>query len=396
MSFFKRLFSSDYRAAVNAEAAGDLDLAAERYAMAGNHEQAVRMHLARAARAETAIAEIAALREAIHWVAPDGPQRKQVAGALGKALLIRAQSEGIATGRDRDRVSEAAKLLVEAEMWAKAGEAWEAIGNDQEAINAYSQGGLVERLEKVLARDTDRTRRSRELRDSFADYEMHLASGNRDRARDELRDCIEAAENKGDYRRLLDELESKLITGGKVTLRPRRGDDVVLCGGSPITMGRDALCDLVLRSGGVSRRHAEVTVGRGQSRFELADAGSRNGTLVGGMPIAGAVPLVDRGSFALGEAYTIDYEVDGEALRLRVTSGLEKGTVLIAADDGEAIDLGGVGYPLTLQFRNGRPILSRANDEVRMLLNGELLAHGVCQLIHGDVLSVDGVELEVP
>ena len=47
----RRMFSADYRAAVAAEAAGDVELAAERYALAGEYAGAVRMHLARAARA---------------------------------------------------------------------------------------------------------------------------------------------------------------------------------------------------------------------------------------------------------------------------------------------------------------------------------------------------------
>ena len=55
VSFLRRMFSADYRAAVAAEAAGNVDLAAERYALAGEHEGAVRMHLARAARAGTAL-----------------------------------------------------------------------------------------------------------------------------------------------------------------------------------------------------------------------------------------------------------------------------------------------------------------------------------------------------
>ena len=64
MTFFRRVFSADYRAAVAAEAAGNVDLAAERYALAGENEGAVRMHLARAARAGSRLAEIGALRDA--------------------------------------------------------------------------------------------------------------------------------------------------------------------------------------------------------------------------------------------------------------------------------------------------------------------------------------------
>src|SRR5262249_46482278 len=70
--FFRKVFSADYRAAVAAEAAGNVDLAAERYALAGEHAGAVRMHLARAARAPTRQAELGALRDAMRW-AGDAP-----------------------------------------------------------------------------------------------------------------------------------------------------------------------------------------------------------------------------------------------------------------------------------------------------------------------------------
>ena len=42
MSFLRRMFSSDYRQAIAAEAAGNVDLAAERYGLAG--ENAVLVH----------------------------------------------------------------------------------------------------------------------------------------------------------------------------------------------------------------------------------------------------------------------------------------------------------------------------------------------------------------
>ncbi len=60
MSFLRRMTSADYRAAVAAEAAGNVELAAEKYALAGELDGAVRMHLARAARAGNRLTEIGA------------------------------------------------------------------------------------------------------------------------------------------------------------------------------------------------------------------------------------------------------------------------------------------------------------------------------------------------
>ncbi|HTM19458.1 MAG TPA: hypothetical protein VL172_03090, partial [Kofleriaceae bacterium] len=101
MGFFKRLFSADYRAAVAAEAAGDLELAAERYALAGYHDAAARMHMARAERAASHAEKVTALRDALHWASEDGDLRRPAARTLGEALLARARAEGVATERDR-------------------------------------------------------------------------------------------------------------------------------------------------------------------------------------------------------------------------------------------------------------------------------------------------------
>src|SRR5437870_4399925 len=119
--------SADYRAAVAAEAAGNVDLAAEKYALAGELDGAVRMHLARAARAPTRIAELAALRDAMRWAGEEPALKRRAAAALGRALWEATKAEGIATERDRNKVREAAELLVAGDDHATAGEALEAI-----------------------------------------------------------------------------------------------------------------------------------------------------------------------------------------------------------------------------------------------------------------------------
>src|SRR5262249_40576916 len=171
VSFFRRVFSADYRAAVQAEAAGNVDLAAERYALAGEHAGAVRMHIARAARAATRQAEIGALRDAMRWAGEDPALKKQAAKALGRALWENAKAEGIATERDRGKVREAADLLVIGEDHQAAGEALESIGDLQGAAQAYSAGGHVEKMERVLIADDTAHDRAREEADAFAGYE---------------------------------------------------------------------------------------------------------------------------------------------------------------------------------------------------------------------------------
>ncbi|MCG8417018.1 MAG: FHA domain-containing protein [Proteobacteria bacterium] len=400
MSFLKRLFSADYRAAVSAEAAGQLDQAAERYVLAGEHAEAARVHLARAERAESRVAEIAALRDALHWAGNDAELRQSIQGKLGRALLARLRAEGVATQRDKDRVRESAQLLLAGGDFQSAGEAFESIDDTQSAAAAYSEGGLVDRMEAVLGKDEERIGKERALRESYADYQMHLRIGERDKAVAELRKCVEFAEQKGEYRRLLDQLESRLITAGVVAVGRRQGARVSVFAGDTAVLGRDPLCELPLRSTGVSRRHAEITVAKKDTkpRFHLVDTGSKNGTTIAGMPLAGAIPMVESGQFSLGDHCAIEYAVSGEPaqLSLHVVEGMDRDRWLIAGGMGERLDLSEVfGVPLAIEFRRGRPHLWCSVDGVDMRLDGESVAHGAVQLIHGDQLVIAGVELEV-
>lgn len=398
MSFFRRVFSADYRAAVAAEAAGNVDLAAERYALAGEHAGAVRMHLARAARAPTRQLELAALRDALRWAsdAIDEPElRARAARALGFALWESAKAEGIATERDRNQVREAASLLVAGGDPATAGEALERIGDHAAAATAYSTGGLVERMEAALAKDDAGQQRAREEVDAFASYQTQLRVGRRDEARAELVRAIAAATSAGDYRRLLDQLDQALLTAGRVELHRRGKPVIVACAAPKIVLGRDPLCDLVLRTGGVSRQHAEIDrTLDGSARYHLKDLDSRNGTTVGGLPLVGRVPLAGAGRFGLGDECTVDFEVDAGVLVLRVAGGLDRGHALIAGDDGARLSLAGLGLGLEVTFVRGRPHLAKGACK-EVVFDGEPLGELRVQIIRGDRIVADGDEIDV-
>ena len=388
------MFSSDYRSAVAAEAAGNVDLAAERYGLAGDHEGAVRMHLARAARAGSRVAELAALRDALRWAGEEPELRRQAAAALGRGLWDAAKAEGIATERDRARVREAADLLVIGDHHALAGEALEAIGDHLAAANAYSSGGLVERMEQALARDDDAQGKARDEADAFAGYETAMRVGRRDDARVELARAVAAASEagSGSYRRLLDQLDTALLTAGRVELRRRGRPLIVACAAPKLVLGRDQLCDLALRAGGVSRQHAEIE--RADGGFVLRDLDSRNGTSLSGLPLAGRVPLAGTGRFGLGDECAIDFERTGDVLILRVANGMDRGAALIAAEPGVRIDLAPVGTALDLVFQRGRPLLGRGACR-EVMFNDEPLGDVRVQLIRGDRVVADGDEIDL-
>jgi len=386
------MFSSDYRAAVTAEAAGNVDLAAERYGLAGEHAGAVRMHLARASRAPNRLAEINALRDAMRWAGDDPELRRRAAAALGKVLYEGAKAEGIATERDRARVREAADLLVTGDEHALAGEALETIGDHLAAANAYSAGGLVERMETALAKDDDATGKARDEKDAFAGYETSMRVGRRDDARAELVRAVAAASQLGEYRRKLDQLDTALLTAGRVELRRRGKPLIVVCAAPKLVLGRDQLCDLTLRAGGVSRQHAEIE--RVDGAFVLRDLDSRNGTSVAGLPLAGRVPLAGAGSFGLGDECSLDFELVDDRLIVRVANGIDRGVALVAGEDGQRIELTPVGSSLDIVFQRGRPLLGRGACR-EVTFNDEPLGDVRIQLIRGDRIVADGDEIDI-
>jgi hypothetical protein len=222
--------------------------------------------------------------------------------------------------------------------------------------------------------------------------------GRRDDARTELVRAIGAASAPAEYRRLLDQLDTALLTAGKVELRRRNKPLIVACAAQKLVLGRDQLCDLTLRTGGVSRQHAEISRAvepeSGQPVFQLRDLDSRNGTSLRGMPLAGRLPLKDAGRFALGDDCQIDYELVDGALILRIPSGLDRGLALIAGDDGQRLDLAPLGLGLDLVFQRGRPLLGRgAYRDVKF--NDEPLGEVRVQLIRGDRVLAGDDEIDI-
>jgi hypothetical protein len=393
VTFFKRLFSADFRRAIAAEAAGDYTEAARAYALAGEGGKVAEMHLLRAARTASPEARLQELRAAVRWADPEEPDGRAARRRIARALAAWARDSGLVGQADRQVVREAAALFAEVGDFAGAAECHELIGDELAAAEAWQRAGELEKLEAVLAREETRRKRGQRLSEAFDEYRLHLAGGERDQALEAIRTCVElAAHAEGEragYRRLLEQLEPRLLTAGQVTLRSD-GAQTVYVGQFPLVLGREATCPLVLRDAGISRQHAEVRLGDGG--FALADLGARNGTTLGGVRLeatAAALPLVGAGEIGLGELCRIGFAValDDERLELKVLSGLDRGLRVVAS--ARPLAVGGA----QLRFVDGRPRLG-APDGRPLDLNGAT-AGGAVQLIRGDLVSVGDARLEV-
>jgi len=216
--------------------------------------------------------------------------------------------------------------------------------------------------------------------------------GRRDDARADLLRCIQNATVAGEYRRMLDQLDTSLLTAGKVELKRRGKPMIVACAAAKIVLGRDPLADLTLRAGGVSRQHAEID--RNGQAFQLRDLDSRNGTTIGGLPLVGRVPLAGIGKFGLGDECVVEFEEANGTLVLRVAGGLDRGVALIAGEEGTKLVLGPLGLGVDLVFQRGRPLLGRGTSK-HVTFNEETLGEVRVQLIRGDRIVADGDEVDV-
>ncbi|HEY0253715.1 MAG TPA: FHA domain-containing protein, partial [Kofleriaceae bacterium] len=255
---------------------------------------------------------------------------------------------------------------------------------------AYSAGGYAEKMEQALAKDDAAANLARDEADAFAGYETHMQVGRRDDARADLARALHSAAVAGEYRRMLDQLDTALLTGGRVELKRRGKQAIIACAAPKIVIGRDALCDLPLRAGGVSRQHAEID--RVGATFQLRDLDSRNGTSLAGLPLVGRVPLLGTGRFGLGDECTIEFELATGILKLEIANGLDRGVTLIAGDEGAKLQLLPLGLDIT--FVRGRPLLGRGSAK-EVTFNDEPLGDLRVQLIRGDRIVADGDEIDI-
>jgi DNA-binding winged helix-turn-helix (wHTH) protein len=77
-------------------------------------------------------------------------------------------------------------------------------------------------------------------------------------------------------------------------------DRVIVLEDGENTIGRDPQCAVWLDASGVSRRHAQIRTVAGDDAVLLQDLGSKNGTLVNGLPITGQVRLTDGAEVQIG------------------------------------------------------------------------------------------------
>lgn len=386
MSFFRRMFSRPYRRARAAEGAGDYRQAAIHYVEADLPEDAANALLFHAARVSTLEERLLAYRDALRWLPEDHPRRQEVEGQLGLAVVDDARRRGARTAEEKRRLEDAAHRLERAERPAEAANAWELLERWADAARCLEQAGEVERLETLLTLTSEDEDQARQIRRGVKDYEMAMAVGARGEARDALRSALDLDPGDRAVADLLRRLEARFPQPRRVELAVD-GRRIVGVGRLPVVLGRVG-ADVPFRGASVSRRHAELSVADGQ--VIVKDLGSRNGTLIRGVPIGGEVRLAGDTAIGLGDDVQIRATVTaGGGLHLVVDRGLDRGLVVLAGPGELALP----EAPGSLSFVEGAPTLTA--DPGAPLVLGRQKCDVPIRLLIDDEISLGPHRIEV-
>lgn len=380
----RRLFSSAYRKARRAEGKGDYREAAALYAELDMPEEAAKALLFFAARASALEERLAAYHDALRWLPEDHPQRVEVDAQIGLAVLDDAQRRGVHTSEEKRRLEDAAQRLERSDKESEAATAFELLGRTDDVARCLQKAGEVERLEALLEETSKASREARALRRYVGEYEMAMSVGARIEARAALEKALDEAPDDRAVPDLLRRLEQRWPSARRVKLRVEERE-VVFVGRDEVEVGRDA--DVVIRGTSVSRRHTSLT--REATEIVVRDLGSRNGTLLAGVPIAAELRIKGATDLGLGDDVTLRVEPVKSSMRIEVMGGLDRGQIVFVGS-------GALRMPrlaATITFPSGHPTIT-PDAGAKARLGTQSVAAPV-NLLAGDTLEIDGTVIEV-
>ena len=401
MSTLLRWFSPAYRHALQAEAEGRYIDAARAYALCGQRLKVAEMHLLEAERRGAPASVLRELHVAAHFLADRSPASQALRLRIGQ-LYLRVLKKSVLTPAERELCTEAAELLLSADDPAGAAAAYELGGDLERAAAAYEQAGEIERVELLLSVTEAKRRTVDAERHDFATYRTQLELGQRAEALAALRRYAAVAADPAEAQRLLTELRQRLLPPGQVRLRlggDVGGSETLYVGRFPLLLGRGGpgqpqAGGLPLPDLGLSREHAQIEYQADAAvpSFVLRDLGSKNGTSLGGLPIAAALPLRGEGEIGLGQQVQLRFVAAPGLLTLTVERGGARGMRTLASPLPFAL---ADGVALHFDPEDGQPrVTPTAAATGDLLLNGKRAPRQI-QLLRGDVLAAAGHRYEV-
>jgi hypothetical protein len=299
VSFFDRLLGKTREAAVaarRAELEGDLVRASRLWAEADRADEAARVTLLRGDGELDSGKRLQLYVQAVA-LAPEGHAVREIARRKRALLSLGIAREGTTSAAARLDLLEAGKELEALGEATRAAEAYALAGDLEGEARALASGGEIERLEDVLDRDRERARNERARQGGFAEVDRLLSHGRR---REALVRADALALAQPDDAAATDRaraIRAHVVSGPRVEVE-LRGKRMMLVLGDEVTLGRTEGSVLV-SSQAISRRHLVVFRSVVAGEVRVRDLGSRNGTELRGMRLAGDIPIPPEGGLEL-------------------------------------------------------------------------------------------------
>jgi pSer/pThr/pTyr-binding forkhead associated (FHA) protein len=305
---------------------------------------------------------------------------------MGLTVLAEIRADGVVGPASARRLREAGERLEAAKAYGEAATAWEMLGDGEAVVRCLKLAGDVERLERWFDVSDAQQSAERVLRARVDAHDMAMTVGARSEAWAALQEALAAAPNDPGVRDLVRRFEGRRTAETRICVA-LDGERCWVIGKDSIVLGRTG-ADLCLRGASVSRRHSELTVGR-EGLF-LADLGSRNGTLLSGVPIATRALVTGEGEVGLGDDVALRVRPDAPRVqaRLEVIRGLDLGLRAVIGPSPVALPEARV----EVYFEHGFGRVVPNGGELH--LNGQRCTAAVEVLRH-DVIEVAGRRLEV-
>jgi len=380
-SWLSRVFGSR-GAAARAEAEGRIEDAARLYLERGEAAEAVRV-LLRASETARTLEERRGYLVRAHAVAATDAQRREAQKGLALVALAESEATSPRSDDDRRRLHEAAEELEAAGLFREAARAWTLLEDREAVARTLALSGDVDALEQVTNDREAAERAGLRRRAALEGFDALWRSGDRPGALATLGAWVTTHGDDHEARDLLDRHAARLLREGRVEAE-EDGVRTLYLGRFPVTFGREA--DVVVRGASVSRRH--LAVARDAQGFTVADAGSRAGTTLDGVPLGGALPLRPGATVGLGAdlALRVDDDATAQRLTLVIDRGMDRGRRFTLVDGAVALFCG------TLRFEDSGPLITPDHP---IALNGQKVALPFT-LARGDRVEAVGRSLLVP
>lgn len=296
----ERLFGKGRRAALarKAEAAGELAKAAALFVEADQPAEAARVMLLRGDGESDPAKRLVHFTQAAATAPPDHETAK--AAKKKRALLVLALAgDGAVSAATRHDVVEAARDLEAIGDAEGAAAAYARVGDVEGQARALTAAGEVDELEHLLTMQQDKDRTERDRAAAHREVELLATSGRRREAIAAAEACAKQTNEAGAREALTtraEQLRARRVGAPTVKLS-LRGRALTLVLGAKVVVGRSEGA-LQIASAAVSRQH--LSIERDGAEIVVRDLGSRNGTQLRGLALAGATKVGDGVELRLG------------------------------------------------------------------------------------------------